>query len=872
MLGVGLARRSFPKTGGTLELAGLDGGVEVLRDALGVPHIYADTPEDLFRAQGFVSAQERFFQMDLRRHITAGRLSELVGEGGVATDRVIRTLGWRRVAEQELPLLSPTARSYLQAYSAGVNAYIEQQGSPSSMALEYVVLATSAPGYQVEPWDEVDSLAWLKAMAWDLRDNYDDELARGRLVGSVPLTQLNTLYPDYPYEEHPPIVGVDEWSPPANGETAPGDGRGGTSGPVDGEPGGPSDPADAARLGPPGPPAPPAGSPTQSWMAAPAVDDALAGAQAALAAVPELVGRGEGIGSNSWVVSGEHTASGKPILANDPHLSGSQPGVFMQTGLHCRQLSQDCPFDVSGFSFAGFPGIIIGHNTQIAWGFTNMAPDVTDFYLEDVRQDRVMREGQYVPMEVRTETIKVAGGDDVQLTVRETVHGPIVSDVLPEVADLGTDAPQGGVQTSQDFAVSLAWTALEPHPTAEAVFAMNAATGWEDFRDAARLFAVPAQNLVYADTSGTIGYQAPGVVPVRRSATHGTPPGFYPAPGWDPAYDWTGYVDFEDLPHTVDPPDGIIVAANQAVLRGNRPFLTTENDKGYRSARIGELLQEHLAQGPLTVETMQQIQLDDHNSFAETLLPYLLDAQLEGEFYTEPRDLLRAWDLTNPAEGEQAAAAAYYNAIYDRLLGMVFDDELPPGLGATGNARSMLLVSQLLDDPDNPWWDNKGTPGVVETRDVVIRTAMIDARHDLTSRLGKDPRGWEWGELHTVALEHSVLSGDEVPGVVRSIFSQKPAPVSGSTAMVNAMNWDATTADYTVVTAPAFRMVVDLADLDASTWVNQTGVSGHPFHPAWDDQTAAWVAGETYPWPSSREAVLEAAEDTLTLTPASSTP
>ena len=602
-------------------------------------------------------------------------------------------------------------------------------------------------------------------------------------------------------------------------------------------------------------------------MAAPAVDDALAGAQAALAAVPELVGRGEGIGSNSWVVSGEHTASGKPILANDPHLSGSQPGTFMQTGLHCRELSEECPFDVSGFSFAGFPGIVIGHNTQIAWGFTNMAPDVTDFYLEDVRQDRVMREGQYVPMDVRTETIKVAGGDDVEVTIRETVHGPIVSDVLAEVADLGSDAPQGGVQTSQDFAVSLAWTALEPHATAEAVFGMNAATGWDDFRDAARLFAVPAQNLVYADTGGTIGYQAPGVVPIRRSATHGTPPGFYPAPGWDPAYDWTGYVDFEDLPYTVNPADGIIVAANQAVVRGNRPFLTTENDKGYRSARIGQLLQEHLSRGPLTVETMQQIQLDDHNSFAETLLPYLLDAQLEGEFYTGPRDLLRAWDLTNPAEGEQSAAAAYYNAIYDRLLEMVFDDELPPGLGASGNARSMLLVSQLFDDPDNPWWDDKGTPGVVETRDVVIRTAMIDARHDLTSRLGKDPRAWEWGELHTVRLEHPVFSGDGVPGLVRSIFSQQPAPVSGSTAMVNAMNWDATSPDYTVDTAPTFRMVVDLADLDASTWVNQTGVSGHPFHPAWDDQTTAWLAGETYPWRSSREAVLEAAEATLTLTP-----
>ena len=856
VIGVGLVRRAFPEVSGTIEVPGLAGEVEIVRDAQGIPHIYADTPEDLFRAQGFVAAQDRFFQMDLRRHVTAGRLSELVGPGGLETDKVIRTMGWRRVAEQELPGLSPSARNYLQAYAAGVNAYIESRGGPSSMGLEYLALSTSAPGYQVEPWTEIDSLAWLKAMAWDLRGNYTDELTRGLLVGHVPLPQLGSLYPDYPVDEHAPILDPQEWQPRRQAPVS--ESRGGSAGPVAPEP----------PEGEPGPPQPPVSSPEHVWLADAGVDEALTSAALALGAVPEMMGRGEGIGSNSWVVSGDHTASGKPLLANDPHLGVTQPSVWLQAGLHCRVVSDSCPFDVSGFTFAGFPGVIIGHNQNIAWGFTNMDPDVTDFYLEDVEEDRVLRGEEYVPMDVREETLKVAGGDDVTIRVRSTSHGPIVSDVMDSMADLGRNAPLDGVQTSNRYEVALAWTGLVPARTAEAVFTLNAAQGWDDFRDAARLFAVPAQNLVYADTDGNIGYQAPGLVPIRGSATHGTPPGFYPAPGWEQEYAWDGWVDFAELPYVLNPDDGIIVAANQAVVRGQRPFLSTEFDKGYRSDRIEVLLQQELAAGKLTVQTMQRMQLDDRNAFAETLVPYLLDADLEGTFYTEAQDLLRTWDFTAPAEGEHAAAAAYFYATYANLLETTFDDELPPELGATGGSRWMLLLEQLLSTPDSPWWDDRRTVGVVESRDEVIRAALIQARLDLTSDVSKHTSDWSWGELHQLRLEHEVLSGDEVPALVRRMFNQPPTPVAGSTSVVNAMNWDASTGSFEVTSAPSMRMVVDLADLDASTWINHTGTSGHPFHPHWSDQTETWIEGGTYPWPFTREAVVDAGQDTLVLEPA----
>ena len=865
VVGVGLTRRAFPQTSGELELPGLTGEVEVLRDAQGIPRIYADTPEDLFRAQGYVAAQDRFFQMDLRRHVVSGRLAELVGEGGVETDKVVRTLGWRRVAEEELSLLSSESRTYLQAYASGVNAYIEARGAPTKMSLEYLALSQNAPGYQIRPWDAADSLAWLKAMAWDLRGNYEEELTRGRLVGRIPLNQLGSLYPTYPQDRHPPILGPGDWTPPDPPPPSSGSARGGTGGPDMLLPPG-QDPADVARANPPEPTQTPSGPPTQQWLAEGA--DPLQDTLLALGQVPRLLGEGEGVGSNSWVVSGEHTSTGMPLLANDPHLGLSQPGVWMQAGLHCREVTEACPFDVSGFTFAGFPGVIIGQNHQIAWGLTNLDPDVTDFYLEETRGNLVRRESEFVPLQVREEVIRVAGGEEVPLQVRESTHGPIVSDVLDDIAAMGDNGPLDGVQTSRTFEVALAWTGLEPGTTAEAVFGINRATGWEEFREAASAFAVPAQNLVYADIEGNIGYQAPGLVPIRESATHGTPPGFYPAPGWDPAYAWTGWVDFEDLPHSLNPEDGIIVTANQAVARGGHPYLTSEYDLGYRSTRIMELLEQKLEEGPLTPLDMAQIQLDDTNTFALSVVPYLLDVDLDGAFYTEPQEMLRTWDGTAPVEGEHSAAATYFYAVFATLLEAVFDDELPPDLGATGNSRSMLLLEDLLADPTSVWWDDKRTPGVVETRDEVIRTALVRAREDLTRDISKDPSKWTWGHLHRATLQHEVLGSGDVPGLIQRIFNSPALPVPGSTAVVNAMSWDASTGTFEVTAGPSMRMVVDLADRDASTWVNQTGTSGHTFHAHYSDQTQAWVDGEVFPWAVSRAAVEEGTQQSLLLVPA----
>jgi len=839
-IGVSLVRRSFPQTSGQLSLSGLTAKVTVLRDDRGVPQIYADNPQDLFRAQGYVAAQDRFFEMDVRRHITAGRLSEMIGQDGVEPDRVIRTMGWRKVAEAELPTLAPSTRQYLQAYADGVNAYITKAGSPDNMAVEYSVLAQSFPDYRVEPWSPADSLAWLKAMAWDMRGDYDNELTRARLSGNITAGRLAEIFPPYPMASHSPILSALGWRPHGASSTQ----------------------SVASAV-----PAVPAISKVPTVPAVVANKSArtvYAEVAKVLDQLPVMVGRGDGVGSNSWVVGPQRSSTGKPLLANDPHLGVGIPGIWYQTGLHCRSVSAACPFDVAGFSFAGLPGIAIGHNQSIAWGFTNLGPDVSDFYLEQVRGDSYRRGRRYLPLKEHTETIKVAGGRDVTTTVRQTVHGPLLSDVIPSVAQAGKSAPVEGKAETASYAVSLAWTGLLPGHTADAIFRMNIAANFAQFRDAAKDFAVPAQNLLYADTAGHIGYQAPGQVPIRASSTKGAPPGYWPAPGWDPKYDWKGFVPFEQMPTAYDPPEGYIVAANQAVTASPTPFLTTEWDYGYRSERIRTLI---TATPKVTPARMSQIQGDTYNEFAPVLVKALLGVKLGQDPFTEEgQELLRHWNYTQPTgRSSSSAGAAYYNAVWSNVLRLTFNDELGD-MKADGGARWMQALAGLLARPRDAWWDNKLTPGVIEGRDEILRQAMVAARMDLTTKLGKTPVTWQWGRLHQLTLEHKILGGDSRPGLVRAIFNRGPWQMPGGSAIVDANGWDASKG-YEVNWAPSMRMVVNLGDLDASRWVNQTGSSGHPYDAHYVDQTDAWVKNETYPWPFSQKAIRDAGGDELTLSP-----
>lgn len=810
-------RRPYPDYSGTVEVARLQGDVEIIRDEYGIPHIYADTAEDLFRAQGYVHAQDRFWEMDVRRHVGAGRLSELFGETSVESDAFLRTLGWRDVARQEFPLLAPPTRRYLRAYADGVNAWLAGR-SGGDLGLAYTVIGLNGADTAPARWTPIDSLTWLKAMAWDLRSNMEDEIGRALTAGSIPPERVEQLYPEYPYDEHPPIVS-DDYLP---------------EGPVPELVGTDGATLDGRAL------------------------SALVEAESAIAAVPPIVGTGEGIGSNSWVVDGSRTATGTPMLANDPHLEPAMPSIWYQIGLHCRAITDACPFDVTGFSFSSLPGVIIGHNDRIAWGLTNLAPDVTDLYLEQVEGDLYRVGDGWMPMETRTETIRVAGGNDVTITVRTTRHGPLLSDHSSELRDVGATAP---VEVEADapapvdeYAVALRWTALDPGRTADALFMLNAARDWESFREAAAMFEVPAQNLVYADVNGNIGYQAPGKIPVREAGD-----GRWPVPGWTGEYEWLGYIPFEALPSVLNPDEGYIVTANQPVTSPEYPFLLTADfDYGQRAARLHDLLADA---GPLDADTMLAIQMDSRNPMAETLVPHLLALGDLGHYYGDGLELLRDWDYR---QGPESAAAAYFNAVWRNLLRLTFHDELPESQWPAGGGRWFAVMEALLSEPDDPFWDDVGTDQV-ETRDQILRTAARDARDDMTRRQGKDPKKWAWGRLHALTLTERTV-GDSGIGLVEALFNQGPVEVGGGSAIVQANGWFAMDG-YETSWAPSMRMVVDLGDLDESRWIDLTGVSGHPYHEHYGDQTELWRTGRSLPMRSSKEAVRAAGVNSLLLVP-----
>lgn len=878
---ISTVRASFPQTKGSITLKGLSGPVDVKRDDYGIPQIYASSDEDLFMAQGFVQAQDRFWEMDVRRHMTSGRLSEMFGKSQVDNDEFLRTLGWDRIAKQEYDkTLSASTKKYLQAYAAGVNAYLDGKDN-KDISLEYAALGFTND-YKPGKWTPVDSVAWLKAMAWDLRGNMQDEIDRALMTSRLGPKEIADLYPQYPYSRNKTIVQAGQYDEVTKtfGPTGSAAGTGSSAGGT-------------------------AGTGTSSGTAG--LQGQLAGLQEVLDDLPTAVGvNGNGIGSNSWVVGGQYTITGKPLLANDPHLSASLPSVWYQMGLHCRAVSSKCQYDVSGYTFAGMPGVVIGHNQNISWGMTNSGVDVTDLYLEKLSGDGYLYDGKTVPFTTRQETIKVAGGSPKKIVVRETNNGPLLSDRSDELVKVGrkatvdTAAPDRG----DGYGIALRWTALDPGTTMDAVFAMDKAKNWTDFRAAAALFDVPSQNLIYADTENHIGYTLPGKIPTRRQGYDGS----VPAPGWDAKSRWTGYIDDDELPYEYDPARGYIVTANQAVVdKAKYPYtLTTDWGYGARSQRINDLIQSKIDDGgKISTDDMRQMQLDNSSEIAKLLVPKLLKIDIsdkdvrDAAAIREAQELLEGWDYTQDAD---SAAAAYFNSVWRNILKLAFGNKLPKELRVEGQClwvdpvnttgpadetdkvrecgerepdqaqpdggdRWFEVVRSLMSDEDSDWWKtpSSGTRPSADNRDELFRRAMIDARWELTAKLGKDIDTWNWGRLHRLFLKNQTL-GTEGPGFLQYALNRGPWKLSGGEATVNASGWNAA-GGYGVVWVPSMRMVVNLGDLDKSKWINLTGASGHAYNAHYTDQTDKWADGELLDWSFSDKAVDDGTSDTLVLKP-----
>jgi penicillin amidase len=538
------------------------------------------------------------------------------------------------------------------------------------------------------------------------------------------------------------------------------------------------------------------------------------------------------------------------MLSNDPHLDTSIPSPLAQVGLHCSTVDARCPFDVTGFSITGLPGVVIGRNASAAWGLTTSYADVQDLYLEDVVDDTVRVGTAYTPLTVRTEEVRVAGEDRPRtVAVRSSRHGPLLSDANASGAAAGRvpGAPK-------PYAVALAWTGSIPGRTMDALLGLDLASDWTQFRAAAALLGVTSQNLVYADVHGTIGYQLPGQVPLRRAGD-----GRAPVPGWDTTYDWRGLVPFAQLPWVKNPPSGVIVAANNQVVGAQYPFVVgSAYSYGWRSQELHDRLDD--VRG-LTADAGEQIFYDDRSGFAADLVPELLKVRVGDPFVREGQQTLVGWDYRMAST---SAAAAYFAVVCHDLRKLVLADQLAPDLWPQGDDQWFAALEQLMKQPDNPWWDDASTPQV-EHRDDILLAALTLARKEATSLMSRDPAAWQWGRIHRVRLRNQSL-GTSGLAPVEALFNREDDPVGGAGTTVKALGSD-DSEGYGVSFGSAMRMLVDLGAADGGRWVNQSGASGHPFGPHYVDQAELWLADRTWPMVLTRNAVAARAEHTLVLKP-----
>lgn len=783
--GFATTRRAWPQTDGRVQVTGLQAPVTVIRDRWGIPHIYAPNPHDLFFAQGYVHAQDRFWQMEFWRRIGSGRLAEVLGEEALDRDRFIRTVGWHRTAAQELAQLDPEVRAALEAYAEGVNAYISTHRG--RLGLEFTLLGLTGVTFEPEPWTPLNTLTWAKVMAWDLRSNMDDELLRAHIAARLGADAVEVLVPPYP-DDYPVIV-----------------------------------------------PHPLT--------------------EATLKAVPEaalstcVLGEGDDIGSNSWTIAGSRTETGMPLLADDPHLSIQMPSIWYEIGLHCDPVGPECPYNVVGASFASTPGVIIGHNDHIAWGVTNLGPDVQDLFIERVNPENPNQyeyQGEWVDMEIVREEIRVAGREEPEvLFVRITRHGPIINDVV------------GGTEEEWSFGwqpLALSWTALQPGTLMRSVLLLDKATNWEEFREALSYWDVPSQNFVYADVEGNIGYQAPGRIPIRAAGD-----GSMPVPGWTGEYEWVDYIPFDELPRAFNPPEGYIVTANNAVVGPDYPyFLSMDWAPGYRARRIVEPIE---AEPSLSLEDLQAIQGDSSPAWAQEVLPYLRPLSTDDPRLAQALDLLRAWDGRAVRD---SGGAALFEAFRVHLIGDTFGDELGERLLRRAHSTVQVALVNILPDPTSSWFDDVTTPEV-EDRDQILLRALGGAVEELTESLGPDMARWRWGDLHVATFENQSL-GQSGIALIEALFNRGPVPVDGAIATVNNTGYS-TNEPYAVRTVPSYRQIVDLADFSRSVSMHTTGQSGHPFHRHYDDMIDPWRNIQYHPMLWDRADVEAAAEGVLVLEP-----
>jgi penicillin amidase len=562
-------------------------------------------------------------------------------------------------------------------------------------------------------------------------------------------------------------------------------------------------------------------------------------------------------GSNSFVVSGDKTTTGMPILANDPHMSINMPNLWYEVGMHCIEKTAECPHNFRGFSLPGVPGILIGHNDRIAWGLTNASFDAEDVFIERINPQNPNQyevNGEWVDMELRREEITVRGQNEpVVVIVRKTRNGVVATDRMVDQNPFSATA-----DGPELYALSYAWTALEPIRSVEAVMLINRAQNWDDFNDALQYFDAGKQNWLYADVDGNIGYVMPGKVPIRAGGD-----GSLPVPGWNDDFIWTGFIPYDEAPRVFNPAQGFIATANNPQLRQeDYPYLLAIfHDRGQRAQRITTMIQED--SDGISVEDMIAIQTDNLSLSALEIIPFIENLPFEDVATDAARDRLTNWDGQMRLDSPEAAI---FNLFFTHLVMESVYDQLPEARYLRGESYTSDVIYNLLQNPESIWWDDINTQGV-ETRDQILTRAFVDAYEDGVNRFGEDFNSWQWGDLHTITFRNATL-GESGISLIENIFNRGPFPTNGSESVVQKTCWSTTGENYQVVCIPALRQVIDLGDLGNSQMIHSVGQSGHPMNDHYDDFIDLWRLFEYHPSNWNRAEAESGNAEVLILEPA----
>jgi penicillin G amidase len=807
-------RAALPQVDGTIHLSGLAGPVIVTYDALGVPNVAASNLPDLFFAQGYVTAQDRLWQMDMTRRYASGDLAAILGPEYIALDREHRILGLRQVAEGTVANMDAAQRAKFEAYAAGVNAYIEQH--QKTLPLEFRFLT-----YFPHVWTVVDSvLVGLSMTEFLSHGMYKDELQKEKTLAKLGPELTADLFVNSSWRDHPPGTDPTSIEKEIPGETAPDEEE--DPAPRRGKKTGRIMPEEKQV-------------PRLLAMLVTGDDKSNGGLYGVLEGAPLRLDRATQStpppspdpddrlhpGSNNWVVSGVHTASGRPLLSNDMHLDLHIPNVWYEAHLTAGD------FDVAGVTLPGVPFVIAGHNRYIAWGFTNLGPNVEDLYVEKFND-----KGEYLTpqgwarAERRKEIIRVKGRPEVNVDVELTRHGPIISDIIP----------------GEKRKLALKWIIYDPQAWRAPFFAVDSAKNWQEFRTAFSQFGAPGQNVVYADVEGHIGYQAAGMIPIRAAGD-----GSIPVPGEDDSHEWTGYVPFEQLPSVYDPASGIIATANGRITPAGYPYtLSIEWGSPYRTERIYKLLN---ANKKLTPPDMLAIQTDIVSAFdrfcAERFVYAVDHTPTASRGAKSAADLMRNWDGTMRTDSAAPTVAYFARKKLEELL-------LKPKLGDDWQQykwfMSTVWLENILSHQPTRW-----LPEGYASYDALLTAAVEGAVSD--AEAPNVLATWKWGRVHRVDIKHPFWSSFPI---LKRGAGPGPQPLSGDGQTVKQVSTHF---------GPSQRLTVDFSDLDHSTLNIVNGQSGNVFDEHYNDQWDAYYHGRTFELPFSTPAVQRAGVHHLKLEP-----